>query len=58
MIVGVHQRGAGRGSGVATELDYFWVWTFRGPKVVRFESFRDRAGALAAVGLPDRPEGA
>jgi ketosteroid isomerase-like protein len=53
VIVGVHQRGVGRGSGVATELHYFMVWTFRGRKVIRFESIRERTKALEAAGLSE-----
>ena len=51
VVVGVHQRGVGRGSGVATDLHYFMVWTFRASKVVRFDSIRQRAEALEAAGL-------
>ena len=51
VVVGVVQRGAGSGSGAETVLRYFHVWTFRGDKVVRWEDFRERAEALAAVGL-------
>lgn len=51
VVVGVHQRGIGRASAVATDLHYFMVWTFRGPKVVRFESIRERGRALDAAGL-------
>ncbi len=51
VVVAVLQRGAGTGSGAMTDFRYFHVWTFRGPKVVRWENFRGRAEALAAVGL-------
>jgi ketosteroid isomerase-like protein len=53
VVVRVRQRGEGRASGVATELAYFLVWTFRGDRVIRLESFRDRAEALEAVGLTE-----
>jgi ketosteroid isomerase-like protein len=53
VVVAVRQHGVGAGSGVATELHYFMVWTFRGNKVVRLESFRDRARALEAAGLSE-----
>jgi hypothetical protein len=50
----VTQIGTGEGSGAATELRYFHVWTFRGTSVVRWESVRERAEALELVGLsPD-----
>jgi ketosteroid isomerase-like protein len=51
VVVAVRQRGHGLGSGAVTELRYFHVWTFRGDKVVRWENFRERAQALAAIGL-------
>ena len=51
VVVAVRQRGVGQGSGTPAQLRYFTVWTFRGGRVVRFESFRDRADALEAVGL-------
>ena len=38
-------------SRVETDFSYFNVWTFRGPKIIRFETFRERDQALAAVGL-------
>jgi len=53
VVVGVFQRGAGTGSGAVTELRYFHVWSFRGPTVIRWENFRGRDEALAAVGLSE-----
>jgi ketosteroid isomerase-like protein len=53
MVVAVHQRGTGGGSGAPTGFRYFQVWSFRGDKVIRFESIRERADALRAVGLPE-----
>jgi uncharacterized protein len=51
VFVAVLQSGIGQGSGVATELRYFHVWTFRAGKAIRLETFRDRPDALAAAGL-------
>jgi ketosteroid isomerase-like protein len=51
VVVAVRQRGTGSASGVATEINYFHVWTFRGGKVIRFESIRERDEALETVGL-------
>jgi ketosteroid isomerase-like protein len=51
VFAAVLQRGVGSGSGAATELRYCHVWTFRGDKVIRLETFRDRAAARAATGL-------
>ncbi|MQA75278.1 MAG: hypothetical protein GEU88_13205 [Solirubrobacterales bacterium] len=51
VIVAVRQRGVGDASGALTEFGYFHVWSFRGHKVIRLETFRERAGALEAVGI-------
>ena len=51
VVVAVRQRGTGSASGAATEINYFHVWTLRGGKAIRLESIRERAEALAAVGL-------
>lgn len=53
VLVRVHQRGVGRTSGVPAEMGYFTLWSFRGPKVIRIESFRERAEALEAAGLSE-----
>ena len=53
VLVAVHQVGIGLESGIATELRYFMIWTFRGPAVVRLESVRSRDEAFEAVGLQD-----
>jgi ketosteroid isomerase-like protein len=51
VVVAMLQRGVGGGSGVETELRYFHVWSFRGGKAIRLETFRERAEALEAVGI-------
>ena len=51
VVVGVHQQGTGRDSGIPVELRYFQVWTFRGDTVLRMESILERAEALEAAGL-------
>jgi ketosteroid isomerase-like protein len=51
VLVSVRQRGVGSTSGVPTEMRYFTLWTFRGRRVIRIESFRERAEALEAAGL-------
>jgi ketosteroid isomerase-like protein len=53
VLVSVRQRGVGTTSGVETELRYFQLWSFRGGKVIRMESTRDRAEALEAAGLSE-----
>lgn len=51
VVVAVHQRAAGKGSGIPVNMRYFQVWTFRGGTVIRIESIRDRLDALRAAGL-------
>ena len=51
VLVAVHQCGVGGGSGAATELHYFHAWSFRGGRVIRFESIREASEAREAVGL-------
>ena len=53
VLVGVRQRGVGSASGIPTELRYFMLWSFRGRKVIRLESVRERAEALEAAGLSE-----
>jgi ketosteroid isomerase-like protein len=53
VVVQVRQRGVGRSSGIATELDYFMAWTFRGDSVIRIESIGERSEALRVVGLSE-----
>jgi ketosteroid isomerase-like protein len=51
VFVGVRQRGVGSASGAPTEARYFTLWSFRGDKVIRIESFPERSKALEAAGL-------
>ena len=53
VLVRVHQRGIGAGSGVSTEMRYFQLWSFRGSKAIRLEVVADEDEALEAVGLPE-----
>jgi ketosteroid isomerase-like protein len=53
VLVGVHLRGVGRASGVPAESRHFTLWSFRGRKVIRIESFGERAEALEAAGLSE-----
>jgi ketosteroid isomerase-like protein len=53
VVVTTLQQGTGRESGLSVEARHFVVWTFRGPKAIRFEVFRDRSAALEAVGLSE-----
>jgi ketosteroid isomerase-like protein len=51
VVAAVTQRGIGKGSGASAELRYFQVWSFRGGKVIRLETVRDRSAALNAAGI-------
>jgi len=52
VVAAVVQRGIGKASGATpTEFRYFHVWSFRGGKVIRLESIRERAQALEVAGL-------
>lgn len=51
VVVAVRQRGVGPASGIATEITYSSVLTFRGDRLIRMESIGDRARALAMAGL-------
>jgi ketosteroid isomerase-like protein len=53
VVVDVHQHGIGKASGVPTETRFCSVWSFRGQKVIRIESFATRAEALEAAGLSE-----
>jgi ketosteroid isomerase-like protein len=45
----IHWRGRGKGSGVEVDDRGAHLWTFREGKVVRYETFRDREEARAAL---------
>ena len=53
VLVRVIQRGVGRTSGIPVDLRYFTLWSFRGGKVIRIQSFRNREEALEAAGLSE-----
>jgi ketosteroid isomerase-like protein len=53
VVVRIHQWGRGKGSGIAAE-DRFWqVWTLRDGRAIRTTHFRDKADALASVGISE-----
>jgi len=54
VLVDVVQRARGRTSGLAGELKFFMLFTFRGRKIVRCETVLHEAEALEAVGLSER----
>jgi ketosteroid isomerase-like protein len=53
VLVSVRQQGVARISGVPSDEHYFTVWSFRGRKVIRIETFPERAKALEAAGLSE-----
>ncbi len=53
VVVEVHERGKGKGSGVPFEQTHVQVWTLRDGRLVRWLLFADMAEALEAVGLSE-----
>jgi len=53
VVVVVHERGRGKGSGAPFDRHWAQVWTFREGRIVRWELFRDKADALEAAGLSE-----
>ncbi len=53
VVVEVHERGKGKGSGVPFERTHFQVWTLRDGRLIRWLLFADRAEALEAAGLSE-----
>jgi ketosteroid isomerase-like protein len=49
-----HFRGIGRTSGAATEMRLFHMWTLKGRKISRFQSFASRGEALEAAGMSEQ----
>jgi ketosteroid isomerase-like protein len=54
-VVAVAQTvGAGSASGIATDDQFAFVFTFKGLRCVREQAFRNREEALEAAGLADQ----
>ncbi len=53
VVVLIHARGRGRGSGLTIDNHIAWVWSFRDGQAVRLVVYEDPAEALEAVGLPE-----
>ena len=53
VVVVMRATARGRGSGVRVERDLAHVWTFRGSRAIRHQSFASRQEALEAVGLSE-----
>jgi ketosteroid isomerase-like protein len=50
LVLALHQRGRGKGSGAAMEGDVWFVWRVRAGKLVRWQMFSSEGEALAAAG--------
>lgn len=57
VIVVGRQTGRGRASGSKITEGQAHLWTFRDGRTIRFEMFRDRAEAFAAIGMPQQESG-
>jgi ketosteroid isomerase-like protein len=53
VLTHTHFHGIGRASGIPTEMNNLQLWTVRGGKLRRFQSFATRQEALAAAGLSE-----
>ena len=51
VVVIIRERGRGKGSGAPFDQQHPQVWTFRGSRIIRWESLATRAEALEAAGL-------
>ena len=51
VLVTLHLRGRGRGSGVEIDGRLFDVYTIRNGEIVRMDEFTERSAALEAAGL-------
>ena len=55
VLADVVQHAKGRASGIEGDLRFFMLFTFRGPRIVRYECIMNEAEALEAVGLTGSP---
>lgn len=53
VVVILHERGLGKGSGAPFEQHHPQLWTFRKGRIIRWESFPTRAEAVEAAGLSE-----
>ncbi|MGI9019307.1 MAG: nuclear transport factor 2 family protein [Solirubrobacterales bacterium] len=53
VVVIMRERGRGKSSGTPFDRQHPQLWTFRGDRIIRWESFRTRAEALEAAGLSE-----
>lgn len=55
VVVRVHQSGRGQASGVQVEADFWFVYTVAEREITRLDIYANRAQALEAVGLIEKP---
>jgi ketosteroid isomerase-like protein len=53
VVVRVHMSGRGKRSGAPSEIVFWNAYKLQHSRVVRLESYRGKADALTAAGLPD-----
>jgi ketosteroid isomerase-like protein len=53
IVVFIHARGRGRGSGMEIDNHIAQVWTYRDDKAIRMVAYEERAEALKAAGLKE-----
>ena len=53
VVVILRERGRGKSSGAPFDRQNPQVWTFRGDRIIRWDSFETRAEALEAAGLSE-----
>jgi ketosteroid isomerase-like protein len=51
VVIVVHERGRGKGSGAPFEQRFAQVWTFARGRIIRWELFPDKGAALEVAGL-------
>jgi ketosteroid isomerase-like protein len=51
VVVALHQRAVGKASGAPVDIHIGQVWTLHHGKAVRWRIYKDKAEALAALGL-------
>jgi ketosteroid isomerase-like protein len=56
VVLVLHERGQGRGSGAPMEHHYCAIWTFRHGRIIRGEAYATKAEALEALGTAPAPE--
>jgi len=53
VVIVVHERMRGKGSGVPIDRQWAQIWTFHRGRIIRWEMFEDRAAALEAARLSE-----